>query len=139
MGGPKSGTKEWDLFDPASLAMELLVARSGEVEGFRFHRGGPLYLVGKQQLFWEMVVYFKLTGSCCPPLRPLPLAVERGPLLLDDTVAGQAIKGPVRSMRRRGARGARRRFITTGRAKRRLGKRTSRSASPRRKRRRRVD
>ena len=85
-GGPKSGTQEFDLYDPASLAMELYIARGGEVEQYRFMDGGPLYLIGEPHLFWPMVINFKRTGSCCPPLRPPPLDAERGPLLLDHTV-----------------------------------------------------
>lgn len=66
------------------------------MEEFRFLDGGPLYLIGEPQLFWPMVIYFKLTGSCCPPLRPRPL--EDMPLFLDDTVAGKSVAQAMRHM-----------------------------------------
>lgn len=81
--------------------MELHVLRGWEVGQFKFLNGGPLYLFGEYQLFWPMVIYFKLTGSCCPPLRPrLSGCWDDKPILfLDDTVAGKSMMQAMQHMR----------------------------------------
>lgn len=68
--GGKQGRWHFEAYDSASLAMELHMINRGIVDEYKVLDGGLMYLIGEPQLFWPMMINYRLAGSCCPPFPP---------------------------------------------------------------------